>query len=71
MDAIAGTIQGGTMKIIIFIIIACTLFVAWSLCIVGASADEQMDEIMEKWKDEKKKGVDTIGAETGRKQYQE
>lgn len=25
---------GGTMKIIIFIIIACTLFVAWSLCIV-------------------------------------
>ena len=59
------------MKIIIFIIIACTLFVAWSLCIVGASADEQMDEIMEKWKDEKKKGVDTIGAETGRKQYQE
>lgn len=51
------------MKIIIFIIIACTLFVAWSLCIVGASADEQMDEIMEKWKDEKKKGVDTIGAD--------
>ena len=33
------------MKIIIFIIIACTLFVAWSLCIVGTSADEQLEMI--------------------------
>ena len=48
MDAIAGTIQGGTMKIIIFIIIACMLFVAWSLCIVGASADEQLEMIYAK-----------------------
>ena len=36
------------MKIIIFIIIACTLFVAWSLCIVGASADEQLEMIYAK-----------------------
>ena len=36
------------MKIIIFIIIACTLFVAWSLCIVGASADEQLEVIYAK-----------------------
>ena len=48
MDTIAGAIQGGTMKIIIFIIIACTLFVAWSLCIVGASADEQLEMIYAK-----------------------
>ena len=40
--------KGGTMKIIIFIIIACTLFVAWSLCIVGASADEQLEMIYAK-----------------------
>ena len=36
------------MKIIIFIIIACTLFVAWSLCVVGASADEQLEMIYAK-----------------------
>ena len=36
------------MKIIIFIIIACTLFVAWSLCVVGASGDEQLEMIYAK-----------------------
>lgn len=36
------------MKLIIFIIITCTLFVAWSLCIVGASADEQLEMIYAK-----------------------
>ena len=36
------------MKIIIFIIIACIMFVLWSLCIVGASADEQLEMIYAK-----------------------
>ena len=39
---------GGTMKIIIFIIIACIMFVLWSLCVVGASADEQLEMIYAK-----------------------
>lgn len=57
------------MRAWIFIIIVCAFYVVWCLCMVAKSADEQMDEIMEKWKDEKKKGVDAGGAETGRKQY--
>lgn len=51
------------MRAWMFIIIVCAFYVVWCLCMVAKSADEQMDEIMEKWKDEKKKGVDTIGAD--------
>lgn len=47
---------GGAMKIIIFIIIACTLFVAWSLCVVGASADEQLEMIYAKDLERKEQG---------------
>ena len=36
------------MKIIIFIVVICTLFVVWSLCVVGASADEQLKRICDK-----------------------
>lgn len=36
------------MKIIIFIVVICTLFAAWSLCVVGASADEQLEMIYAK-----------------------
>ena len=36
------------MKIIIFIVAICTLFVVWSLCVVGASADEQLKRICDK-----------------------
>lgn len=54
------------MKIIIFIIIACTLFVAWSLCIVGASADEQLEMIYAKDLERKENSMDNTYAPTGK-----
>lgn len=52
------------MKIIIFIIIACTLFGAWSLCIVGASADEQLEMIYTKDLERKENSMDNTYAPT-------
>lgn len=58
------------MKIIIFIIIACTLFVAWSLCIVGASADEQLEMIYAKDLERKENSMDNTYATTGNKEQE-
>ena len=61
------------MKIIIFIIIACTLFVAWSLCIVGASADEQLKMIYDKdleRKEQREKLSRVIQCDRCRKTYE-
>lgn len=45
-------------KTVIFIIIVCVLFVIWSACVLGARADEQMQEIMSKEQKKKKEEVD-------------
>ena len=58
------------MKIIIFIIIACTLFVAWSLCIVGASADEQLEMIYDKDLERKENSMDNTYAPTENKEQE-
>lgn len=61
------------MKIIIFIIIACTLFVMWSLCVVGASADEQMKMMYArdlKGKEEKEKMSRVIQCDRCGKTYE-
>ncbi|NSE38963.1 hypothetical protein, partial [Dorea longicatena] len=58
------------MKIIIFIIIACTLFVAWSLCIVGASADEQLEMIHAKDLERKENGMNNTYAPTENKEQE-
>lgn len=61
------------MKIIIFIIIACTLFVVWSLCIVGASADEQLKMIYAKdleRKEQREKLSRVIQCDRCRKTYE-
>ena len=58
------------MKIIIFIIIACTLFVAWSLCIVGASADEQLEMIYAKDLERKENSMDNTYAPTENKEQE-
>lgn len=58
------------MKIIIFIIIACTLFVAWSLCIVGASADEQLEVIYAKDLERKENSMDNTYAPTENKEQE-
>lgn len=62
------------MKIIIFIIIACTLFVMWSLCVVGASADEQLEMIYAKdleRKEQRKKLSRVIQCDRCGKTYEE
>lgn len=58
------------MKIIIFIIIACTLFIAWSLCIVGASADEQLEMIYAKDLERKENSMDNTYAPTENKEQE-
>lgn len=58
------------MKIIIFIIIACMLFVAWSLCIVGASADEQLEMIYAKDLERKENSMDNTYAPTENKEQE-
>ena len=58
------------MKIIIFIIIACRLFVAWSLCIVGASADEQLEMIYAKDLERKENSMDNTYAPTENKEQE-
>lgn len=58
------------MKIIIFIIIACTLFVAWSLCVVGASADEQLEMIYAKDLERKENSMDNTYAPTENKEQE-
>ena len=58
------------MKIIIFIIIACTLFVAWSLCIVGASADEQLEMIYAKDLERKENSMDNTYVPTENKEQE-
>lgn len=58
------------MKIIIFIVVICTLFVVWSLCVVGASADEQLEMIYAKDLERKENSMDNTYAPTENKEQE-
>lgn len=45
-------------KMVIFIIIACVLFVVWSACVIAARADEKLREITDDKKEPEEKEED-------------